>query len=312
MNERNDNDSIPMKDNAPLRKQWYLNRDWRFLAFNALFVLLFFEMLRDLVQFLINSDNDNYIPLIPFISAYLVYSNRKIIFSEKESSSVAGLLTMGVGILFLVIVRNQKGFLDYRDYLALLIFSLLSIWIGGFILSYGMRSFREAAFPVLFLFFMIPVPSAAQERIILFLQTGSAEAAYGFLQAAGVPVARDGFIFHLSTIDIEVAKQCSGIHSSLALVITGALAGYYFLRRGWTRSLLMISIVPIAVLKNGFRIATLSILGVYVDERILDSNLHRKGGIVFFILALGLVWAVIVLLRKAEGKFVLKDKNLKL
>jgi exosortase/archaeosortase family protein len=71
----------------------------------------------------------------------------------------------------------------------------------------------------------------------------------------------------------------------------------------------MISLVPIAVLKNGVRIAALSWLGVYWDQRILASDLHTKGGFVFFIIALVLAGGVTVLLRKAEGRLSLKDKD---
>ena len=63
----------------------------------------------------------------------------------------------------------------------------------------------------------------------------------------------------------------------------------------------MLTLVPIAILKNGVRIATLSALAIYWDEKILASDLHRKGGVVFFILALLLAGVVIVLLRKMEG-----------
>jgi exosortase len=139
---------------------------------------------------------------------------------------------------------------------------------------------------LLFLFFAVPIPGAALERTISLLQAGSAEVAYRLLQATGMPIARDGFVFHLSTLDIEVAPQCSGIRSSLSLVITGILAAYLFLRTGWARTLLMITIVPIAILKNGIRIAVLSSLAIYWDEKILASDLHHKGGVVFFILAL--------------------------
>jgi exosortase/archaeosortase family protein len=72
----------------------------------------------------------------------------------------------------------------------------------------------------------------------------------------------------------------------------------------------MISLVPIAVLKNGARIATLSWLSVYWDKKILASDLHTRGGFVFFIIALVLAGAVTVLLRKAEGRlFSEKDKD---
>ena len=284
-----------------------LNSNSRFLLFNALFVSAFFGPLRDLVQMSLRSDTFSYIPFIPIISAYLMYSDRQMIFSQKGSASTVGFLFVGIGILLLFLGSISEAWPARQDHLTLMTVSMVLIWIGGFTLCYGIRSLRAAVFPLLFLFFMVPIPGVVLDKIILFLQTGSAEAAYGFFQATGIPVSRDGFVFHLSTLDIEVAKECSGIRSSLSLIITGVLAANFFLRTGWARILLMLSLVPIAILKNGFRIASLSILGVYVDERILGSDLHRKGGIVFFILALVLVWAEIVLLRKAEGR--VKDRT---
>jgi len=153
---------------------------------------------------------------------------------------------------------------------------------------------------------MVPFPSNALNKIVLFLQKGSAEAAYGFFKASGIPVSREGFVFHLMTIDIEIAQECSGIRSALSLVITCVLAANFFLHTSWSRVLLIISTIPITILKNGFRIAALSMLGVYVDERILASDLHKKGGILFFFIALVLVWVEIVLFRKAEGRLKLK------
>jgi exosortase len=279
-----------------------LNSNSRFILFNAVYVLAFFGPLRDLVQMSMRSDTFSYIPFIPIISAYLMYSDRQVIFSRKGSTAAVGFLFIGIGILLLFYGSIRAAQQAYQDYLTLITISMVLIWIGGFMLCYDSRSLRAAVFPLLFLVFMVPIPGVVLDKIILFLQTGSAEAAYGFFQATGIPVTRDGFVFHLVTTDIEVAKECSGIRSSLSLLITSVLAANFFLRTGWSRVLLVISTVPITMLKNGFRIATLSILGVYVDERILASDLHRKGGILFFILALLLVWAEIVLLRKTEGR----------
>jgi exosortase len=270
--------------------------------FNVAFGVLFFGLLRDLVQSSLRSEYDSYIPFIPFISAYLIYGDRQAIFSQKGFSYTAGLLIMGIGILLLFVGRNREALFDHRDHLALITFSLVVLWIGGFTLCYGLGSLRAAAFPLLFLFFAVPIPGAALERTIIVLQTGSAEVAYWFLKATGMPIARDGFVFHLSKLDVEVAPQCSGIRSSLSLVITGVLAAYLFLRTSWARILLMLTIVPIAILKNGIRIATLATLSVYWDEKILASDLHHKGGVVFFILALLMVGAVIMLLRKMETR----------
>jgi exosortase len=114
----------------------------------------------------------------------------------------------------------------------------------------------------------------------------------------GMPVTRDGYVFHLPQFSIEVAKECSGIRSSIALIITGAIAGKLFLLSGWQRVLLAISLIPIAILKNAIRIVSLSVIGAFFDERIFEGDLHRKGGIVFFVIALFLVWAVIASLRR--------------
>ena len=55
--------------------------------------------------------------------------------------------------------------------------------------------------------------------------------------------------------------------------------------------------------KNSIRIVTLTLLGAYVDKTFIGySILHKKGGILFFILALLLLAPFLSLLRKGEDK----------
>jgi len=186
--------------------------------------------------------------------------------------------------------------------------STLIIWAGGFLALYGKKALLNAKLPIIFLLFMVPLPDIVMEFAIRALRSGSTEAANGIFILGGVPFSRTGFTFHLSNLYIEVARECSGIRSFLALAITGVLAGNFFLRSNWARVILILFIIPIAILKNGFRIAALSLLAVYVDEGILLSDLHRKGGILFFVLALILLGAVIVVLQKTEKKVVTSDQ----
>ena len=81
----------------------------------------------------------------------------------------------------------------------------------------------------------------------------------------------------------------------MAIFITAVLAGYIFLTSFWKRIFLVVCAVLIAMFKNGIRILTLSLLGNYVDPRILQSSLHREGGIPFFIVALVLTGADFIL-----------------
>jgi exosortase len=118
---------------------------------------------------------------------------------------------------------------------------------------------------------------------------------------SGIPFLKEGPVFHLPGMSIEVAKECSGIRSSLALFITAILAGHLFLKTDWKKFILVLSVFPITVLKNGIRIATLSSLAVYVDQRfIIDSFLHRAGGFLFYIPALVLLGIALWWLRKSE------------
>ena len=139
---------------------------------------------------------------------------------------------------------------------------------------------------------MIPIPSAVTQAAIEFLQKGSTEAVNVLFYLLGVPATREGFVFHLPGLSIEVAENCSGIRSSIALVITSVIAGKLFLRRGWQGVLLAISIVPIAILKNGIRIVSLSVIGTFLDERILLGDLHRKGGLFSLSFPFFSLWAV--------------------
>jgi len=175
------------------------------------------------------------------------------------------------------------------------------LW-GAFIFTYGTKAFLSALFPMLFLVFMIPFPYEMMEKIITFLQKGSTEFANFLLWLSHVPYYREGFVFHTASIDVEVAPECSGIRSGLALLITALLAGYLFLNSWWRRAILVLCVIPMTMLKNGIRITTLTLLSTYVDPRILQSPLHREGGIPFFILALLLMAPILYFLRRREEK----------
>jgi len=100
-----------------------------------------------------------------------------------------------------------------------------------------------------------------------------------------------------------VAEQCSGIRSSIALIITSVLAGYLFLKSGWSRLILVLSFFPITVFKNGMRIVTLSLLASYVDMRFITGSwLHKSGGIPFFAMGLALMAPVLWVLMKTEER----------
>ena len=243
-----------------------------------------------------------HIALIPWVSIYFLHRDRHEIFASKAYCPSVGLLIAVIGAIVFVAGRPLGFQLNQNDITSLLALSVIIFVNGAFILCYGLQAYRAALFPMLFLVFMIPIPSSIMEVIIHALQVGSTELTNLLLLTSGVPFLRDGFVFHLPNISVEVAKQCSGIRSRMALFITAVVASHLFLETRWKKVVLALAAFPIAMFKNGIRIVTLTLLGAYVDPRILQSDLHREGGIPFFIVALLLLVPVLYFLRRSEGK----------
>lgn len=244
------------------------------LAAGNLMKLVFFLAFRN--------DTYTHIPLIPIVSLFLVWTNRKSVFSRVVDRSRLGTCVLILGVITVLLARMNILHLRQSNQLSLVILGLVLFWIGAFGLFFGSHAFRQARFPLLFLLFMVPVPEPALSEIIFLLQVGSAKAAAGIFSLFGIPYLQNGLIFSLPGVAIRVAEECSGIRSTLALLIMTVLAGHLFLKATWQQVLVCLLAVPLSVVKNGLRIATLSALAIYVDPGFLHGTLHQYGGMFFF------------------------------
>ncbi len=101
---------------------------------------------------------------------------------------------------------------------------------------------------------------------------------------------------------IEIAKECSSIHSAWALLITGMLVAHLFLKSLWAKVSLTILTVPIAMLTNAVRIVTIWELATRVDPGFLYGDLHRNGGILFSLISLSILVGFLAMLRGLETR----------
>jgi exosortase len=271
-----------------------------FAVLSVIAILIFYKPLSALVAYSLGHESASHILLIPVITVYLLYIERKRIFQSTGLSIISGGVVILIGIGFYWLANPQWESAEGNDGLVATTLSFVVIWIGAFLLCYGSRAARAAAFPLLFLLLMVPLPEAVLEKTIYLLQQGSTEVAYLLFKLVQVPVFRQGFILSLPSVSIEVAKECSGIRSSVALFITCLLAGHLFLRTHWKMALFVLLALPLGIIKNGIRITTLTLLAIYVDPSFLKGNLHRDGGFVFFLLALAMLAPVLLLLEKSD------------
>jgi exosortase len=268
-----------------------------FAGFVAASNLTYWKTLTALTAYSLREESSSHILLIPAVSLYLLYSERRRIFATARTEAIPGVLLTLAGVVFHSLAMGLT-----REVWALpaATFSVVLIWIGAFTLFYGTRVLRAAAFPLGFLFLAVPIPENILARMIYLLESGSTSLAYFLFRVLDVPVLRDGFFLTVPGVTIEVAKECSGIRSSMALLITCLIAAHLFLRTLWKKTLFVLLALPLALIKNGIRIVTLTLLSVYVDPSFLTGNLHHKGGFVFFLIALAILAPVLLLLEKSE------------
>ena len=257
-------------------------------------IALFWVPLHQLVSLSLNDQRYSHLILIPVISAFFLYRERHKIFPHIAFRPRLALPFLAASLL-LYFVHSSPNYA-----LSMAVLSMVLFWFAGFAAFYGVQSFKAALFPLLFLLLLVPVPFTQMDQIISVLQRGAAEATYRLFSLAGVPMFRNGVRFDLPGIGIEVAAECSSIHSAWALFITGLLVAHMFLKSLWPKALLAILTIPIAMFTNAIRIVTLWFLGTHVDPSFIFGPLHHNGGILFSLISLSLLLSLLYLLRKLE------------
>ena len=265
-------------------------------------IILFWHPLQSWLSLSFSDEDASHLPIIPILAILVVYLERGTIFRDLAADLLipASLVICSLAICIIVTWKGQTWLPVNR--LSGFMLSLVLLWVAGFVALFGTKVSRRASFSLLFLFLMVPFPRFLLDRMIYFLQKGSAEFAAILFDLSGVPVLRDGFRFYLAHVSIEVAKECSGIRSSLALILLALLVVHFRLETTWKKLLLIAVGILVMILKNGIRIVTLTLLASYVDPSFLYGRLHREGGVVFFLLGLLIMAPVLWLLERSEPK----------
>ena len=295
---------IEARELSSLRQRSYL-----FFASAALIVGVLWAPVHRLLVFAAHSEF-SYIPLIPVITAFLIAIRRRGVFADSQPSLVIGGLIVITGILLTLAGTTVRALAPAYG-LTFIGLALVTTFLGLFIFAYGTGAARKALLPLCLLLFMIPAPQAATDRVIACLQHGSAVLAYALFGIIGVPALRDGMSISLPHLTIEVAPQCSGIRSSVSLLILSLAGAHLYLRCVSNKILLVSLLIPLSILKNAIRIVTLSMLAIYVDPMFIKGSIHHRGGILFFFLAFTLLVPVVILMRRFEKRRGVKDEKVR-
>jgi exosortase C (VPDSG-CTERM-specific) len=276
-------------------------RFWAFVVFAALLALVFLRPLAGLVVYASGSKLNSHVILIPFVSIYLVYINRRQLPETYIFKRGWALLFLLIGLAAAILNWSPwTSTLSENDRLALSTLAFVSFLAGGGFFFLGASLMKATTFAWWFLIFMIPMPEPMANTLEIWSMNASAAAANMFFDLGGPPHLREGTLFQLPNITIRVAEECSGIRSSWVLFITSLLAAHLFLRTTWKRLLLVCFVIPLGILRNGFRVWVIGSLCVHFGPQMIDSPIHRRGGPVFFVLSLIPLFLLVVWLRRHE------------
>jgi len=269
------------------RKQKW--RFWTGVCFAIVLLVVFARPLLMLTRYVAGSQLHSYILLVPFVSAYLLYIRRNQLPKNYTTDLPLTIVSLAAGLGLLAFTYS----LDFagrapanNDRIVLLTLSFLCCLAAGAFFFFGRDWMQAAAFPLAYLIFIVPMPDGMADALEIASKSAAAEVANVLFHLSGTPFLRAGPIFQLPNITIEVAQECSGIRSSWVLFMTSILAANLFLKTPWRRFALVAFVIPLGILRNGFRIMVIGLLCVNVGPQMIHSIIHRRGGPVFFVLSL--------------------------
>ena len=273
-------------------------RTYFLVAWIVATMALFWEPVRSVIAYATENDDASHIFIIPALAAGVLYLDRERVFRRVSFDALTGGVVCALGAAIAFFAWKEQVGAVANEQLTLSMLSLVVLWSAGFALFFGRAALYEGRFALLFLFLTVPMPEFLLSRAIYWLQAGSAAVVAVLFDAVNLPYLRSGFVFHTAHINIEIAQECSGIRSSMAVLILALLAGHFYLRSGWKQAVFVACSLFVMIIKNGVRIAVLTILAIHVDPSFLFGRLHHDGGVVFFLLGLALLVPVLWLLSR--------------
>jgi exosortase len=229
--------------------------------------------------------------LILPVSLYLVvqrFRNDKTLVYEPGHVSIYGLIGLGITMaVYLYCLQIKANYLAAFAMIAMLA-SLVWTVAGGVVL-------RKLAFPLAYLLFMVPLPFIDRYTLPLALFTGVCSGA--LVQFLGLDVVIVGNAVTLPNANLEIGAQCSGVNSLIALTSLMVLVAYLLEGPVWSRVALVLLAIPLAVVGNILRVATLLFVARAWGAEAAFTFYHDYSGIVFFVAVLLLIYPLTRLLQ---------------
>lgn len=239
--------------------------------------------------------------LIPAFSLLVLWMKRHAIQSvPKKAASIFLLAILGSLLLHYLGLKTQQTRVSLFGMIGLL-------WsIPAYL--YGWKLAGLILFPCAFLIFGIPLELF--ENMTLPLRFINTEVAVSALQSLGIEVRQVGTAIYGPPFDataelkLDVADACSGIRSITAMTALAAGYGYLMMKTFWSKWLIFLSSIPLAMVGNMFRIIAIGVIAEAFGTDVAAGVIHDYSGFLVFGMAIALMVALSSLLNRLDNKIL--------
>jgi len=215
---------------------------------------------------------------VPMFAGYIAWQRR-----DEMAATPVRPNGWGLVLVIWAALQATAGTLGAELFTARLSFVIA---LFGVVLYLGGTQFLKILlFPLVLLFFMIPIPAILYAALTLRLQGLASQLGEVMIGWMGIPVLRAGNTLQLPSQTLDIAEACSGIRSLLSLGFLSLVYAYFTDKRVWMRWALLIATIPIAIGANGIRVAVTGLLSE-INTQLAQGAYHEAEGYLVFVVAL--------------------------
>jgi exosortase A len=279
---------------APIAANWPVALGGVLAGLIAL-VALYFSTVASAVHLWNTSSAYNYAYLIAPISLGLIWSERQQLAGVAPSTNFWGVAIAGA--FSVAWLAGELLGIDEGRHIAFV------GMIQGLALAFlGWRIYRFLAFPLLYLFFLVPTGTF----LLTPLQLIAHHANVALLKASGVPVYAEGFLIQVPTGSFLVEPGCAGLNFFLVALALSLLYGRLTYATTTARVMCVVVALLTSIIANIIRIYLIIGLAQATNRRIDITADHILYGWGFFgVVMLCAMWLGTKVKAKPSGPRVL-------
>lgn len=290
----------------------------KFTFIAAVVIAFYFQDIYLVFRSALSDESSFHILAIPVLLGYLLCRKRRMFSatlkqtSQSNPAAIAKNFNILAGILFCATAVLVYWFGSYTftpiEYHML----TLPVFSAGLILIlFNGQTLKQLAFPIAFLFFLMPPPTEILYSVGSTLSDLSAHASNAIVSAFGVvstistqygspiiTITR----FDQTVMNFSIDVACSGVYSLIGFVIFAIFIAYINRGKLWSKFVILLAGIPLVIVLNIIRITTILTIGNSFGDELALQVFHTFGATV-------LMFIGTLILLVATEKFLKKPKS---